>query len=144
MVVTLMKAMCLRRSKQTLIDGLPIITIKPKTIIIDKVSFSTKAENAFYAKIFDKARDKFQDLYDKDLVMRNQASIFAWICRLRLACLSPVLVRTGFTNFEKVERQMKRYDKKLINGMSKRLVNHLCSRNLETVGNVLPIYLNLF
>ncbi|XP_027363247.1 helicase-like transcription factor CHR28 isoform X2 [Abrus precatorius] len=54
-----LRAIMLRRTKGTLIDGKPIITLPPKTIHLTKVDFSIE-ERAFYTKLEADSRNRFK------------------------------------------------------------------------------------
>ena len=89
-VQALLKAICLRRSKTSMLDGKKIIDLLPKTVNMDDLTF-TEPEQDFYNSIFTRAQVKFSAYVRAGTVMKNYTSVLAWICRLRQACLNPKL-----------------------------------------------------
>ncbi|KAJ6915661.1 LOW QUALITY PROTEIN: helicase-like transcription factor CHR28 [Populus alba x Populus x berolinensis] len=96
-----LRAIMLRRTKATLIDGQPIIKLPPKSICLTKVDFSTE-ERAFYTRLEADSRSKFKAYAAAGTVNQNYANILLMLLRLRQACDHPLLVK-GF-NSESVEK----------------------------------------
>ncbi|XP_059649855.1 helicase-like transcription factor CHR28 [Cornus florida] len=96
-----LRAIMLRRTKGTLIDGEPIINLPPKTIHLIKVDFSAE-ERTFYRKLEAESRSKFKAYAAAGTVNQNYANILLMLLRLRQACDHPFLVK-GF-NSDSVER----------------------------------------
>lgn len=91
-----LRAIMLRRTKGTLIDGEPIIRLPPKTIHLTKVDFSPE-ERAFYAKLEADSRSQFKAYAAAGTVNQNYANILLMLLRLRQACDHPLLVK-GFSS----------------------------------------------
>ncbi|KAB1212461.1 putative SWI/SNF-related matrix-associated actin-dependent regulator of chromatin subfamily A member 3-like 2 [Morella rubra] len=87
-----LRAIMLRRTKGTLIDGEPIIKLPPKTIHLTKVNFSTE-ERAFYTKLEADSRTQFKAYAAAGTVNQNYANILLMLLRLRQACDHPFLVK---------------------------------------------------
>ncbi|VVA14792.1 PREDICTED: helicase mRNAion factor [Prunus dulcis] len=87
-----LRAIMLRRTKGTLIDGQPIIELPPKTIHLSKVEFSSE-ERAFYTKLEADSRTKFKAYAAAGTVNQNYANILLMLLRLRQACDHPLLVK---------------------------------------------------
>ncbi|KAK7343294.1 hypothetical protein VNO77_11934 [Canavalia gladiata] len=87
-----LRAIMLRRTKGTLIDGKPIITLPPKTIQLSKVDFSIE-ERAFYTKLEADSRTQFKAYAAAGTVNQNYANILLMLLRLRQACDHPLLVK---------------------------------------------------
>ncbi|KAM0983200.1 hypothetical protein TB2_010582 [Malus domestica] len=87
-----LRAIMLRRTKGTLIDGQPIIELPPKTINLSKVEFSPE-ERAFYTKLEADSRTKFKAYAAAGTVNQNYANILLMLLRLRQACDHPQLVK---------------------------------------------------
>ncbi|KAL5066772.1 hypothetical protein RYX36_017659 [Vicia faba] len=87
-----LRAIMLRRTKGTLLDGKPIITLPPKTINLSKVNFSHE-ERAFYKKLEADSRSQFKAYAAAGTVNQNYANILLMLLRLRQACDHPLLVK---------------------------------------------------
>ncbi|KAK9691466.1 hypothetical protein RND81_09G198600 [Saponaria officinalis] len=89
-----LKTLLLRRTKDTLLDGEPIISLPPKHINMRSVTFTIE-ERAFYAKLEAESRSQFKAYAAAGTVNQNYANILLMILRLRQACDHPLLVK-GF------------------------------------------------
>ncbi|XP_020223228.1 helicase-like transcription factor CHR28 [Cajanus cajan] len=87
-----LRAIMLRRTKGTLLDGKPIITLPPKTTRLSKVDFSFE-ERAFYTKLESDSRLQFKAYAAAGTVNQNYANILLMLLRLRQACDHPLLVK---------------------------------------------------
>ncbi|KAG2665283.1 hypothetical protein I3760_15G001100 [Carya illinoinensis] len=87
-----LRAIMLRRTKGTLIDGEPIIKLPPKKINLTKVNFSIE-ERAFYTKLEADSRTQFKAYAAAGTVNQNYANILLMLLRLRQACDHPCLVK---------------------------------------------------
>ncbi|XP_050270956.1 helicase-like transcription factor CHR28 isoform X1 [Quercus robur] len=87
-----LRAIMLRRTKGTLLDGEPIIKLPPKTIRMSKVDFSTE-ERAFYTNLEADSRSRFKAYAAAGTVNQNYANILLMLLRLRQACDHPFLVK---------------------------------------------------
>ncbi|XP_031284842.1 helicase-like transcription factor CHR28 [Pistacia vera] len=94
-----LKAIMLRRTKETKIDNEPIINLPPKSTYLKKVDFSTE-EWGFYRKLESDSHKKFKAYADAGTVNQNYANILLMLLRLRQACDHPLLVK-GY-NFDSV------------------------------------------
>ncbi|KAF8009623.1 hypothetical protein BT93_J0589 [Corymbia citriodora subsp. variegata] len=88
----ILRAVMLRRTKGTSIDGEPIITLPPKTICLAKVDFS-KEERDFYTQLEHDSRIQFKAYAAAGTVKQNYANILLMLLRLRQACDHPLLVK---------------------------------------------------
>ncbi|KAI3817047.1 hypothetical protein L1987_10834 [Smallanthus sonchifolius] len=122
-----LKAIMLRRTKATLIDGKPIIDLPPKTINLTPVDFSPE-ERAFYQKLEAESRSRFKAYAAAGTVSQNYANILLMLLRLRQACDHPLLVK-GFTS-ESVSRLSTRMAKNLPKDMQANLLNLLETLNI--------------
>ncbi|KAI3472979.1 hypothetical protein Pfo_030030 [Paulownia fortunei] len=86
----------LRRTKGTLIDGEPIITLPPKKVHLTRVEFSLE-ERTFYNKLEADSRKQFKAYAAAGTVNQNYANILLMLLRLRQACDHPLLVK-GFSS----------------------------------------------
>ncbi|CAH1434556.1 unnamed protein product [Lactuca virosa] len=91
-----LKTIMLRRTKDTLINGKPIINLPPKTIKLTAVDFS-KEERAFYLKLEAESRSQYKAYQAAGTVRQNYANILLMLLRLRQACDHPLLVK-GFSS----------------------------------------------
>ncbi|GMH05418.1 hypothetical protein Nepgr_007258 [Nepenthes gracilis] len=93
-----LKTVMLRRTKGTLIDGEPIITLPPKYVNLKKVEFS-KEEWDFYSKLEADSRAQFAVYEANDTVQENYVNILLMLLRLRQACDHPLLVQGYGSSF---------------------------------------------
>ncbi|GMH12486.1 hypothetical protein Nepgr_014327 [Nepenthes gracilis] len=90
----ILRAVMLRRTKETVIDGQPIIRLPPKVVDLKKVTF-TAEELAFYLKLEADSKTRFKEYAAAGTVNQNYANILLMLLRLRQACDHPLLVK-GF------------------------------------------------
>ncbi|CAL1372727.1 unnamed protein product [Linum trigynum] len=88
----ILKTVMLRRTKATLLDGEPIITLPPKFIELKRVEF-TDEERCFYSRLENDSRDQFKEYAAAGTVRQNYVNILLMLLRLRQACDHPLLVR---------------------------------------------------
>uniref|UniRef100_A0A5B7BEX3 Helicase-like transcription factor CHR28 n=1 Tax=Davidia involucrata TaxID=16924 RepID=A0A5B7BEX3_DAVIN len=117
-----LRAIMLRRTKGTLIDGEPIINLPPKTVHLTKVDFSTE-ERAFYSKLEADSRSQFKAYAAAGTLNQNYANILLMLLRLRQACDHPLLVK-GF-NSDSVGKVSSEMAKRLPRDMLINLLNLL-------------------
>ncbi|XP_051218804.1 helicase-like transcription factor CHR28 isoform X1 [Lolium perenne] len=89
---TVLKIVLLRRTKETLLDGEPIIKIPPKTIELKKINF-TQEERYFYLALEEGSRQKFKKFAVAGTIKQNYANILVLLLRLRQACDHPYLLK---------------------------------------------------
>ncbi|KAM0894324.1 hypothetical protein ACQ4PT_024505 [Festuca glaucescens] len=89
---TVLKIVLLRRTKETLLDGEPIIKIPPKTIALKKINF-TQEERYFYLALEEGSRQKFKKFAAAGTIKQNYANILVLLLRLRQACDHPYLLK---------------------------------------------------
>ncbi|KAG2645040.1 hypothetical protein PVAP13_2KG394400 [Panicum virgatum] len=87
-----LRVVLLRRTKETLIDGVPIINLPPKTINLNKVDFSHE-ERSFYLTLEERSRQQFKAFAVAGTLKQNYANILLMLLRLRQACDHPLLVK---------------------------------------------------
>lgn len=87
-----MKAILLRRTKSSMIDGKPILTLPGKTVEMIHTVFSPD-EQAFYQSLQDKSVLLFNKYLRANTVGRNYSNILVLLLRLRQACCHPHLIR---------------------------------------------------
>ncbi|PWA57475.1 Helicase, C-terminal [Artemisia annua] len=127
-----LKTIMIRRTKDTVIDGQPIITLPPKTIKLSSVDFSTE-ERDFYLKLEADSRSQFKAYAAAGTVRQNYANILLMLLRLRQACDHPLLVKG--LNSESTSQVSTKMAKNLPREMQVNLLNiletlnicHLCS-----------------
>ncbi|OCK84832.1 hypothetical protein K432DRAFT_288065 [Lepidopterella palustris CBS 459.81] len=88
----LLKAILLRRTKSSLIDGAPIITIPPKHIKKQHVVFSDD-EESLYRALETKSQITFNRYLKANTVGRNYGNVLVLLLRLRQACCHPHLIK---------------------------------------------------
>lgn len=89
------RAILLRRTKTSKIDGKPIITLPPKTEEIQHVIFD-EDELAFYKALETKTRIQFNKFVKAGTVGKNYSNVLVLLLRLRQCCCHPHLI----TDFE--------------------------------------------
>ncbi|RLN35333.1 putative ATP-dependent helicase C17A2.12-like isoform X1 [Panicum miliaceum] len=87
-----LRVVLLRRTKETLINGVPIINLPPKTINLNKVDFSHE-ERSFYLTLEERSRQQFKAFAAAGTLKQNYANILLMLLRLRQACDHPLLVK---------------------------------------------------
>ncbi|XP_066349545.1 helicase-like transcription factor CHR28 isoform X2 [Miscanthus floridulus] len=87
----ILRIILLRRTKETLIDGEPILKLPPKTIQLSKIDF-TQEERAFYLVLEEGSRQKFKAYDAAGTIRKNYANILVLLLRLRQACDHPLLL----------------------------------------------------
>ncbi|TPX76970.1 hypothetical protein CcCBS67573_g01768 [Chytriomyces confervae] len=95
-VQALLKAICLRRTKNSTLDGKPIISLPEKTVELVEVAF-TSAEREFYKSLEEKTLLKFNAYLKAGTVMQNYSNVLVLLLRLRQACCHPSLVAQNFS-----------------------------------------------
>ncbi|KAL0855544.1 hypothetical protein Bca101_060697 [Brassica carinata] len=87
-----LRAIMLRRTKETLLDGQPIINLPPKKINLRRVDFSVE-ERSFYKKLEAESQSQFKAYAAAGTLSQNYANILLMLLRLRQACDHPQLVK---------------------------------------------------
>lgn len=127
-----LRAIMLRRTKGTYIDGRPIITLPPKSVRLTKVDF-TSEERAFYSKLEAESRSQFKEYAEAGTVNQNYANILLMLLRLRQACDHPLLVKeyssnsVGGVSLERVKRLPKVMLVSLLNLLESMAICRVCS-----------------
>jgi SNF2 family DNA or RNA helicase len=88
----LLKAILLRRTKTSTIDGKPILTLPPKTTTEARAVFSEDERN-FYKALEGKAQLQFNKYMKAGTVGRNYSNVLVLLLRLRQACCHPHLIK---------------------------------------------------
>ncbi|CAN4105473.1 unnamed protein product [Withania somnifera] len=121
----ILRAIMLRRTKGTMIDGEPIINLPPKTIQLKKVAFSAE-ERAFYNKLEAESRSQFKAYAAAGTVKQNYANILLMLLRLRQACDHPKLVKRESYNSVGASSEMaKKLPKETVEYLLKQLETSL-------------------
>ncbi|CAN4123761.1 unnamed protein product [Withania somnifera] len=122
----ILRAIMLRRTKGTVIDGEPIINLPPKTIQLKKVAFSAE-ERAFYNKLEAESRSQFKAYAAAGTVKQNYANILLMLLRLRQACDHPKLVkRESYNSVGRASSEMaKKLPKEMVEYLLKQLETSL-------------------
>ncbi|XP_006659184.1 helicase-like transcription factor CHR28 [Oryza brachyantha] len=126
---TVLRIVLLRRTKETLIDGEPIIKLPPKTINLEKVDF-TKEERAFYLTLEERSRQQFKAYAAAGTLKQNYANILLMLLRLRQACDHPLLVKGHQSEYKgdgSIEMAKQLPKEMIINLLAKLEVAAICS-----------------
>ncbi|KAL3677102.1 hypothetical protein R1sor_027050 [Riccia sorocarpa] len=89
---SLLSAVMLRRTKDTLIDGQPIVNLPQRIVTLKQTEFS-EDERMFYSNLEIESRKQFQGYADAGTVQSNYVNILWMLLRLRQACDHPLLVK---------------------------------------------------
>ena len=88
----LLKAILLRRTKTSKIDGKSILALPPRTVEITHAVFN-EDEQKFYDGLETKTQIQFNRYMEAGSVGRNYSSILVLLLRLRQACCHPHLIK---------------------------------------------------
>ena len=88
----LLKAILLRRTKTSKIDGKPILQLPPKRMQEQRAVFS-EDERDFYKALESQTQLKFNRYLKANTVGRNYSNILVLLLRLRQACCHPHLIK---------------------------------------------------
>ena len=88
----LIKAILLRRTKNSLIDGKPIIELPPKTEEIQHVVFN-EDEQSYYNSLEQKTQVTFNRYMKAGTVGKNYSNVLVLLLRLRQCCCHPHLIQ---------------------------------------------------
>jgi SNF2 family DNA or RNA helicase len=86
-----LKTCMLRRTKDTQLNGKPILTLPEKTIQVVDLQFTTE-ERDIYTAVEMKMRVRFNKFMAKGTVMKNYTQILVMLMRLRQLCNHPYLL----------------------------------------------------
>ncbi|QDS70704.1 hypothetical protein FKW77_001810 [Venturia effusa] len=124
----LIKAVMLRRTKNSTLDGKPIISVPERTSETANVQFSEE-EGEFYRALQGEAQIQFNKYLRQGSVMKNYANALVLLLRLRQACCHPHLLRDYATegNTEVSAKAME--------DLAKQLSGDVVTRIKESKGN---------
>ena len=88
----LLKAILLRRTKKSVIDGKPILDLPPRTTEAKHAAFS-EDESAVYQALQTQTQLQFNKYLRSGTVGRNYSNILVLLLRLRQACCHPHLIK---------------------------------------------------
>ena len=88
----LLKAILLRRTKQSKIDGQPIITLPPRITMIDHAVFD-EDQQAFYDNLESQTQKTFNRYLARGTVGKHYSNMLELLLRLRQACDHPHLIK---------------------------------------------------
>lgn len=118
----LLKAILLRRTKTSTIDGKPILQLPPKEIKIE-TSEMDEDEREFYQALERGAQEKMNRYINNKNLKMNYSNVLVLLLRLRQACCHPKLI----------ERANRLKASKIISGRSGRKAIKLCHKLTSTV-----------
>ncbi|KZT01342.1 uncharacterized protein LAESUDRAFT_739218 [Laetiporus sulphureus 93-53] len=88
-------AVMLRRTKDTLVNGKPILTLPERVVEIVDCEFDAD-ERAFYNTVQDRVQSSLEALEKQGGAARNYTSVLVLLLRLRQACNHPSLVSADY------------------------------------------------
>ncbi|GAO16068.1 hypothetical protein UVI_02054120 [Ustilaginoidea virens] len=114
----LLKAVMLRRKKDSELDGKPILQLPPKTEHVVYAELSTD-ERDFYKQLEEKAQVMFNKYLREGTVSKNYSSILVLLLRLRQACCHPHLNldvndSVSAVSHEDIEKLVKELDRGIV------------------------------
>lgn len=124
----LIKAVMLRRTKSSTLDGKPIISIPERTSETANVDLSVE-EWDFYKALETQTQQQFNKYIKQGTVMKNYANALVLLLRLRQACCHPHLIR-DFESEGKVNA-----DAETMEDLAKQLSEEVVARIKESEGN---------
>lgn len=113
----LLKAILLRRTKTSEIDGKPILQLPPRTIEVESSNMD-EDEQEFYRALEQGALDQMNQYLSQGSVSRNYSTILVLLLRLRQACCHPKLI----------ERAHRLKASKIVSARSNRAAISLCRK----------------
>jgi SNF2 family DNA or RNA helicase len=87
----LMKGLTLRRTKDDMIDGKPLLSLPPRLDEVRKLTLNAK-ERELYDKVHQKGKNYFESQRQKGTALKNYMVILKAILLMRQACLHSSLV----------------------------------------------------
>lgn len=113
----LLKAILLRRTKSSVVDGKPILQLPPREILVESSNMDSD-EQEFYKALEQGALDQMNLFISQGSVSRNYSSILVLLLRLRQACCHPKLI----------ERAHRLKTNKIVSARSNRAAIALCRK----------------
>ncbi|KAH8097049.1 SNF2 family N-terminal domain-containing protein [Cristinia sonorae] len=89
---TIFSTILLRRKKDSMLDGKPLVTLPPKTVNLRKLDFSTE-ERAIYQMVELKSQNIFNRFLRAGTVLKNYHQVLVMLLRLRQICSHPSLIQ---------------------------------------------------
>ncbi|KAI7715894.1 hypothetical protein KC353_g5752 [Hortaea werneckii] len=89
---TLIKAIMIRRTKQSTFEGQPILVLPERTAAVDNPEFD-EGERDFYEHLEKGTRLQFEKYYSEGTVGKQYSAILVLLLRLRQACCHPYLIK---------------------------------------------------
>ncbi|KAF9106016.1 hypothetical protein BGX27_009350 [Mortierella sp. AM989] len=132
-VQALLKAICLRRTKTSQVDGKPILNLPERRVDRVATEFSLD-ERAFYEALETRTRERFNAYVKAGTVMKNYSNILVLLLRLRQACCHPHLIN----DFEKAmdeltPRDQRAHVDRLLDNLLDDIRHRLIERGLDAV-----------
>ncbi|KAE9973687.1 hypothetical protein BLS_003475 [Venturia inaequalis] len=126
----LIKAVMLRRTKSSTLDGKPIISIPERTSETANVELSEE-ERDFYQALEQQAQLQFNKYIKQGSVMKNYANALVLLLRLRQACCHPHLIR----DFESETNANAEISAETMDNLAQQLSEEVVARIKESEGN---------
>ncbi|EPS41398.1 hypothetical protein H072_4696 [Dactylellina haptotyla CBS 200.50] len=118
---TLLKAIMLRRKKDSTIDGKPLLVLPEKHIELVHPIFS-EDENELYQAVEQKVTLRFNKYLESGSVSRNYTYVLLLLLRLRQVCCHPKMIKDLSM---KITEEEKAHQTGLMNTMSEEVINRL-------------------
>ncbi|KAG0257128.1 hypothetical protein BG011_004149 [Mortierella polycephala] len=139
-VQALMKAICLRRTKTSQVDGKPILQLPDRNVEKVPTPFSID-ERAFYTALEDRTKERFNAYVRAGTVMKNYSNILVLLLRLRQACCHPHLIRDFETVREEDAPDAHAHIQQLLDNLLEDIRRRLMDHTLE--GPECPICMDI-
>ncbi|KAF9584408.1 hypothetical protein BGW38_006585, partial [Lunasporangiospora selenospora] len=120
-VQALLKAVCLRRTKTSTVDGKPILELPPRNITKVATEFSTD-ERAFYDALETRTRERFNAYVKAGTVLKNYSN----------ACCHPHLI-TDYEKIEDLEPDKSKHVERLLDSLVESVRRRLMSQVLDVI-----------
>ncbi|KAK6496615.1 hypothetical protein TWF481_001609 [Arthrobotrys musiformis] len=101
----LLKAIMLRRKKDSLIDGAPLLTLPPKNIELIHPVFSPDEQEIYHA-VEQKVQLRFNKYIANGSVLRNYTYVLLLLLRLRQVCCHPKMITDLSAGISEEEKEL--------------------------------------
>ncbi|KAI8608689.1 SNF2 family N-terminal domain-containing protein [Chytriomyces sp. MP71] len=121
---TLMKSITLRRTKNQMINGKPILTLPQRIDVIQHLQLAPN-EQELYDRVHGKGRAFFKQLKDHGNVMKHYVHLLEIILRMRQVCVHKSLFKNADEELKALDEQMDSLRDEVFPALTKKRALHL-------------------